>query len=469
MTRRESVSKEADGARALKIFVGIISGTGLSMYNNQRPPVYDNIAFQQEEGRPPPYAQHQGLYPSLPQQIPSYVAVSPTTINTHQTGTPGTPQNTGQKKDIKKCPWKHILSACLCVFLILAVAGLLLWYFFRLHGTNFILQSYSSDSEKWMPVCAENWDDNYGRAVCEQIGQDYAYSAEASAGFMASKGYMKLKAGSDHGSRLQSQLAYSQTCSAHAVKLKCIDCGESSAAPSTRIVGGTAAVNGAWPWQVSLQIHGRHICAGSIISPYWILSAAHCFQTYNNPDMWLVYSGDVRLSRLAYGVGTAVEQIINHEDYAPHTNDNDVALLKLHTPLTFSATVKPVCLPNVGVDLSPERQAWITGWGALRSSGRSPDTLNQAQVTIYSRETCNRPDILNGEVTEAMICAGKLQGGVDTCQGDSGGPLVVKEGNVWWLVGDTSWGIGCAWENKPGVYGNVIYFIDWVYKQMQNE
>lgn len=40
----------------------------------------------------------------------------------------------------------------------------------RLHGTNFILQSYSSDSEKWMPVCAENWDDNYGRAVCQQIG-----------------------------------------------------------------------------------------------------------------------------------------------------------------------------------------------------------------------------------------------------------------------------------------------------------
>lgn len=129
-------------------------------------------------------------------------------------------------------------------------------------------------------------------------------------------------------------------------------------------------------------------------------------------------------------------------------------------------------------------------------SGRSPDTLNQAQVTIYSRETCNRPDVLNGEVTKAMICAGKLQGGVDTCQvrkeflshrlshththqpeiyiysswvlqGDSGGPLVVKEGNVWWLVGDTSWGIGCAWENKPGVYGNVTYFIDWVYKQMQ--
>lgn len=41
----------------------------------------------------------------------------------------------------------------------------------------------------------------------------------------------------------------------------------------------------------------------------------------------------------------------------------------VHIHVYVSATVKPVCLPNVGVDLSAERQAWITGWGALRSSG----------------------------------------------------------------------------------------------------
>ncbi|XP_030294174.1 transmembrane protease serine 2 [Sparus aurata] len=484
------------------------------MNNNQfqtNGPIYDNAGFQHEEGRPPPYSQTQGVYPYIPQETPSYVAVLPQTINTHGTTTPETPNNTEQKKGKKKCPWSYILCGSLFVLAILAVIGLLLWYFLyyqcllgkscrmggkclspsqwcdgvedcshgedeaqciRLHGTNYILEAYSNDSQRWMPVCAENWDNNYGRAVCEQMGysrQDYVSYSEANAGSIASKGYMKLKDGSNHGSSIQSQLTYSPVCSARAVKLHCIECGESSAAPSTRIVGGTAAVNGAWPWQVSLQIQGQHICGGSIISRQWILSAAHCFQTYSDPTMWTVYSGNVRLSAFSFVSGTSVNKIISHKGYDTYTNDNDIALLKLDTPLTYTGTVKPVCLANFGVDFSAGQQAWITGWGALHVSGPSPDRLNQAQVTIYSRETCNSPQVLNGAITETMICAGKLQGGVDSCQGDSGGPLVVKQGNVWWLAGDTSWGFGCASINKPGVYGNVAYFINWVYEQMQNE
>uniref|UniRef100_A0A3Q3W114 Peptidase S1 domain-containing protein n=1 Tax=Mola mola TaxID=94237 RepID=A0A3Q3W114_MOLML len=222
-----------------------------------------------------------------------------------------------------------------------------------------------------------------------------------------------------------------------------------------------------FPDTVSLQISGHHVCGGSIISPYWILSAAHCFQMYSNPRMWRVYSGDVSLNRLRFDSSKMVKKIISHEGFDPNTNDNDIALLKLHSPLTFTRTVKPVCLPIIGLDLSDGRQAWITGWGALRSSGPSPDKLNQAQVTIYSREKCKSLQVLGGQVTESMFCAGKLGGGVDTCQGDSGGPLVVKQGDVWWLAGDTSWGIGCALRNKPGVYGNVTYFLSWVHEKMQ--
>lgn len=52
-------------------------------------------------------------------------------------------------------------------------------------------------------------------------------------------------------------------------------------------------------------------------------------------------------------------------------------------------------------------------------------------------------------------------------QGDSGGPLVTSQSYLWWLVGDTSWGQGCAIRNRPGVYGNVTLFLDWIYTQMK--
>lgn len=469
------------------------------------PSVYDNIGFHHDEERPPAYAPSQGLYPSLQHSAPQYAPSNPYGVNTHQTTALEVPRS--QKKGVR-CHWKYILCASLGVLLVLAVVSILLWYFlyyqcvqgkscggrclsrsqwcdgvkdcrdgedenqcFRLQGSNFMLESYSSASETWLPVCADNWDDNHGRAVCVQMGydrEDYGSCTQTSPGSLSSRGYLKLHPGNDSGSRMQTRLTHSHSCSSRAVALTCIGCGVSSVAPSSRIVGGTEAVNEVWPWQVSLQIRGQHICGGSIISSTWILSAAHCFEMYSRPSLWKVQSGDVSLFKMMFNEAKSVSKIISHRKYNTRTNDNDIALLKLSSPLTFSATVKPVCLPNNGVDVSPGLKAWITGWGALRESGSSPDIMNQAEVTIYSRGTCNRRNVLNGAVTESMICAGKLSGGVDTCQGDSGGPLVVKQGGFWFLIGDTSWGIGCAWRRKPGVYGNVPYFIDWVHEQMQN-
>uniref|UniRef100_A0A3B4UGT1 Transmembrane serine protease 5 n=1 Tax=Seriola dumerili TaxID=41447 RepID=A0A3B4UGT1_SERDU len=195
----------------------------------------------------------------------------------------------------------------------------------------------------------------------------------------------------------------------------------------------------------------------------------HHYYRLPQVSSWVVYAGIVTRSstKMAQHTGYAVEKIIYNKNYNHRSHDSDIALMKLRTPLNFSDTIRPVCLPQYEYDLPGGTQCWISGWGYTQPDVHSPDTLKEALVPIISTKKCNSSCMYNGEITSRMLCAGYTEGKVDACQGDSGGPLVCQDENVWRLVGVVSWGTGCAEPNHPGVYTKVAEFLSWIYDMIE--
>ncbi|XP_071599454.1 coagulation factor XI-like isoform X5 [Heliangelus exortis] len=236
-------------------------------------------------------------------------------------------------------------------------------------------------------------------------------------------------------------------------------------AGTIRIIGGTDSSPGEWPWQVSLHVklsRRRHLCGGSIISSLWILTAAHCVISLENPNIWRVYAGILKQSEINEDTPFfKVEEIIVHPQYKYAQTGYDIALLKLDKPMNFTDLQLPICLPSKEDTNVLYNDCWITGWGYRKEKGRVEDILQKATVPLMSKEEC-QARYRKHRIGDKVICAGYDEGGRDACKGDSGGPLSCKHEEVWYLVGITSWGEGCARPGQPGVYTKVAEYSDWI-------
>ncbi|XP_047191726.1 transmembrane protease serine 5 [Scophthalmus maximus] len=345
--------------------------------------------------------------------------------------------------------------------------------FYRISPENSLLEIQLGKLPTWLPVCYERWNSSLGTLVCRQLGYLRLTKHKGvnltDIGPNYTDGFIQIT--SEHKSSLENMWQFRGNCvTGKVIALRCFECGTRAKLP--RIIGGVEATLGRWPWQVSLYYSNRHTCGGSIITSQWVVTAAHCVHNYRLPQVssWVVYAGIVTRSsaKMAQHKGYAVEKIIHHKNYNHRSHDSDIALMKLRTPLNFSDTIRPVCLPQYDYDLPGGTQCWISGWGYTQPDGvHSPDTLKEAPVPVISTKKCNSSCMYNGEITSRMLCAGYTEGKVDACQGDSGGPLVCQDESVWRLVGVVSWGTGCAEPNHPGVYTKVAKFLGWIYDMIE--
>jgi secreted trypsin-like serine protease len=265
-----------------------------------------------------------------------------------------------------------------------------------------------------------------------------------------------------------------------------------------QIVGGLVTEPHEYPWQALLYpAYGnpRVYCGASLISATWVLTAAHCVNGYSASGLKVDLG-----THVVYGSNPArqsftLKRVIAHPDYDSGTEDYDLALLELNTPVSFvgncgdylpladlhaaDCPIAPIRLAGAGdsglytpnnandtrcpITSMSDACPWpiVSGWGAVSSSGSTSNYLRKVAVPIVSNATCNG-NYGWGSVTDRMMCAGRPQGGIDSCQGDSGGPIFINDAGVPKLLGTVSWGNGCAWANYPGVYSNVANMRGWV-------
>ncbi|KAL3886435.1 hypothetical protein ACJMK2_026427 [Sinanodonta woodiana] len=239
---------------------------------------------------------------------------------------------------------------------------------------------------------------------------------------------------------------------------------------ATKIVGGTVATHGEYPWQVALMYNGFLVCGGTLIGDRWVATAAHCFEDAMTASYWTVGVG-LQDRRQIYSTNIYhVTNIFVHESYVHDTEHNDIALIRLSKPVDLSNRyTRAACLPPRNANYESQ-VCTVSGWGATYydKDGKAPTTqvLYSVDLQVISNNLCLY--YLGNVIYDSNICAGATaSGGRDTCQGDSGGPMVCKMNGVWELAGIVSWGYGCGDRYKPGVYTRVSSYLDWIHLKMQ--
>jgi len=265
-------------------------------------------------------------------------------------------------------------------------------------------------------------------------------------------------------------------CFVGAVFAQSTPCGVPLTQPAgSKIVGGTVAAAGSWPWMVLLVDDLGFISgSGAIIDQHVILTSAQHFEGpgYSLFDLdlgyWRAYAGEYDISttdpnELHYGI----KRVILHPGYNFTSLENDIALIITKTPIVFNnADTRPACLPDASHKYTAGEVCYLPGWGSTASTGNE-EVMNQVDLPILSDSQCQSH--FPGYLPATELCAGYENQGKDWCGDDLGSPLMCKDtGNgAWYIQGLASSGGDCKKADEPSVFEDVSAYSDWIKQTME--
>ncbi|MEQ9401365.1 MAG: trypsin-like serine protease [Longimicrobiales bacterium] len=240
--------------------------------------------------------------------------------------------------------------------------------------------------------------------------------------------------------------------------------GRTVAGPA-RIIGGTQAAGGEFPFQVALVTAATdfQFCGGTFIAARWVLTAAHCVDGGLDVSTVKVLAGATDLR--TEGTRLDIRRVILHPNFAASAFvENDIALIEL---------VEPVVYPRVElIDddraalAAPGTDATVIGWGRTSNSpGTGSPILKRLTAEIISNDTCATQ--LGNNILPVTICAGMAGSNESVCNGDSGGPLLVPWRNRWLQVGIVSFGANICFQ--PTAFARVSALRGFVEQHVASE
>jgi len=226
-----------------------------------------------------------------------------------------------------------------------------------------------------------------------------------------------------------------------------------------QVIGGYEVTPYSRPYQVALLMNGRQGCGGTLISPDWVLTAAHCLDSASTSSLTV----KVGAHSMSANDGNThrVSQIISHEYWRGAQSIQsgyDIAVLRLSTPASSSIT--PASLPSVAKAnqiAAVGTNATVSGWGRTSTwSQGGSDVLRAVELPVMSNSACS--SALGTNVGSGVIC-GDGPSGKSACNGDSGGPYAIQNGGKYWSLGTVSWGKNCV---GATAFTRTTAYLDWI-------